>query len=71
MPQQGLKQKRKHKLKDKRLFLNYAMPCMVERVRRGEFTQEEFEKALDLAIGGCMKVYELQKEALRAKYGGA
>jgi len=38
------KLKRKHKLKDKKLFLNYAMPCIVERVRRGEFTQEEFEK---------------------------
>lgn len=37
----------------------------------GNFTQEEFEKALDLAVGGCMKVYELQKEALRARYGGA
>ncbi len=37
----------------------------------GNFTQEEFEKALKLAVGGCMKVYELQKEALRRKYGGA
>ncbi|MFH1774464.1 MAG: exosome complex exonuclease Rrp41 [Methanobacteriota archaeon] len=37
----------------------------------GNFTQEEFEKALKLAVEGCMKVYELQKEALRRKYGGA
>ena len=37
----------------------------------GNFTQEEFQRALDLAVGGCMQVYELQKEALRAKYGGA
>lgn len=37
----------------------------------GNFTQEEFEKALKLAVGGCMKVYEFQKEALRRKYGGA
>ena len=42
----------KHKLKDKRLFLNYAMPCIVERVRRGEFTEEEFLKYCeDLAEG--------------------
>lgn len=37
----------------------------------GNLTQEEFEKALKLAIEGCMKVYELQKDALRKKYGGA
>jgi hydrogenase maturation factor/polyhydroxyalkanoate synthesis regulator phasin len=44
MSRQKTKKRGKHKLKDKKLFLNYAMPCMVERVRRGEFTQEEFEK---------------------------
>jgi len=49
MPQ---KLKRKHKLKNKKLFLNYAMPCIAERVRRGEFTQEEFEEFCeDLAEG--------------------
>ncbi|MBI5253975.1 MAG: exosome complex exonuclease Rrp41 [Euryarchaeota archaeon] len=37
----------------------------------GNLTQEEFEKALKLAMEGCIKVYELQKEALRRKYGGA
>ncbi len=36
----------------------------------GNLTQEEFEKALKLAMEGCIKVYELQKEALRRKYGG-
>jgi exosome complex component RRP41 len=36
----------------------------------GNFTKKEFEKALDLAIQGCMKVYELQKGALRERYGG-
>ena len=41
---QQTKKLKKHKFKDKKLFLNYAMPCIVERVRRGEFTQEEFEK---------------------------
>ncbi len=44
MSKQKTKKKKKHKFTDKRIFLNYAMPCMVERVRRGEFTQEEFEK---------------------------
>jgi hydrogenase maturation factor len=44
MAKQKTKKKRKHKLEDKKLFLNYAMPCMVERVRRGEFTRKEFEK---------------------------
>lgn len=37
----------------------------------GNLAQEEFEKALKLAVEGCMKVYELQKEALKRKYGGA
>lgn len=36
----------------------------------GNFTRTEFEKALKLAIGGCMEIYELQKKALRDKYGG-
>ena len=36
----------------------------------GNFTKKEFEKALDLAIRGCMKIYELQKGALRERYGG-
>jgi exosome complex component RRP41 len=36
----------------------------------GHLTREEFEKAFNLAIKGCMKVYELQKKALKDKYGG-
>lgn len=36
----------------------------------GNFSKKEFEKALDLAIQGCMKIYELQKGALRERYGG-
>ncbi len=36
----------------------------------GDLTREEFEKAFKLAYSGCMKVYELQKEALRSRYGG-
>jgi exosome complex component RRP41 len=35
----------------------------------GNLTREEFEKAFNLAIKGCMKIYELQKEALKKKYG--
>ena len=50
--QQKTKKILKHKFKDKRLFLNYAMPCIAERVRRGEFTEEEFLKYCeDLAEG--------------------
>lgn len=36
----------------------------------GNFTYEELQKALKLAIGGCKKVYEIQKDALKRKYGG-
>ncbi|MFQ5815150.1 MAG: exosome complex exonuclease Rrp41 [Candidatus Hydrothermarchaeaceae archaeon] len=36
----------------------------------GNLSKKEFKEAFDLAIGGCKKVYELQKEALRARYGG-
>jgi len=35
----------------------------------GHLTQEEFEKALDLAIKGCHTVSELQKKAIIEKYG--
>lgn len=36
----------------------------------GNFSQEELEEALDLAIKGCDQVYEKQKEALKKRYGG-
>ncbi|WP_157078696.1 exosome complex exonuclease Rrp41 [Methanobrevibacter filiformis] len=35
----------------------------------GNLTEEEFNKALDLAIEGCMRISEVQREALKAKYG--
>jgi exosome complex component RRP41 len=34
----------------------------------GILTLEEFEKALNLTLEGCRKIYAMQKEALRAKY---
>jgi exosome complex component RRP41 len=37
----------------------------------GILTLEEFEKAVNLALEGCRKIYALQKEALKSKYVGA
>lgn len=34
----------------------------------GMLTIEEFKQVVNLAIGGCKKIHELQKEALKAKY---
>jgi len=34
----------------------------------GKLTHEEFESAVNLAIDGCRKIYDMQKEALKAKY---
>ncbi len=34
----------------------------------GNFTRKEFEQAFEMALKGCLKVYELQKEALKKKY---
>lgn len=34
----------------------------------GQLTPAEFEKAVSMAIDGCKKIYELQKEALKTKY---
>ena len=34
----------------------------------GILTAEEFEEAVNLAIAGCRKIYEVQKEALKTKY---
>jgi exosome complex component RRP41 len=34
----------------------------------GILTSEEFDKALNLALEGCIKIYAIQKEALKAKY---
>jgi exosome complex component RRP41 len=34
----------------------------------GILTPEEFEKAVNLAMEGCKKIYDLQKEALKTKY---
>ncbi len=36
----------------------------------GDMTTDEFNTALDMAINAAMKVYELQKDALRRKYVG-
>ena len=36
----------------------------------GDMTTEEFNNALDMAMNAAMKVYELQKDALRRKYVG-
>ncbi len=35
----------------------------------GTLTPEEAEKALNLAIESCKKIYEIQREALKKKYG--
>jgi exosome complex component RRP41 len=34
----------------------------------GNLTPEEFEKAVSMAIEGCRKIYDIQKEALKTKY---
>jgi exosome complex component RRP41 len=34
----------------------------------GTLTPKEFEKAVNMAIEGCKKIYALQKEALKTKY---
>jgi exosome complex component RRP41 len=34
----------------------------------GILTPEEFEKAMNMAIEGCRKIYDVQKEALKTKY---
>jgi exosome complex component RRP41 len=34
----------------------------------GEFTEEEFKRALDLAFRGCEQVYAAQRQALKEKY---
>ncbi|MDP8011633.1 MAG: exosome complex exonuclease Rrp41 [Thermoplasmata archaeon] len=34
----------------------------------GDMTQEEIDKAMDMAINAAMKIYDLQKDALKRKY---
>jgi exosome complex component RRP41 len=34
----------------------------------GKLSPEEFEKALSMAVEGCRKIYEMQREALKRKY---
>lgn len=36
----------------------------------GILSSEEYKKCLDMAIQGCLKIYDLQKEALMKKYFG-
>ncbi len=35
----------------------------------GNLTEDEFEEALDLAIGGCQQIAECQRKALKTRYG--
>jgi len=37
----------------------------------GNMTREEFDRALDLAFGACHEVYEVQKAALKKRYGAS
>jgi exosome complex component RRP41 len=37
----------------------------------GKLTHQEFVEALNLALSGCSKLYEMQKEALKERYFGA
>ncbi len=34
----------------------------------GKLSSKEFETAIDMALEGCKKLYQIQKEALKAKY---
>jgi exosome complex component RRP41 len=34
----------------------------------GNFTRKEFEQAFNMAMKGCLDVYEIQKQALLKKY---
>ena len=34
----------------------------------GHMTVEEFEKAMGMAIGACMRIYDMQRDALRRRY---
>jgi exosome complex component RRP41 len=34
----------------------------------GVLSPYEFETAVNMAVGGCKKIYTLQKEALKTKY---
>ena len=56
---------------DKALLEEYCIDCdfvvNLAGVNRPE-TEEEFAKAIDLAMEGCRKVNEIQKEALMKKY---
>ena len=36
----------------------------------GELTPDEFEEAFNMAIEGCKQVYEIQRDALKRRYGG-
>jgi exosome complex component RRP41 len=35
----------------------------------GVVSTDEFDKCVDLAIDGCKQIYEMQREALKKKYG--
>jgi len=37
----------------------------------GNLSVDEFNTAVDMALGGCRKLYELQREALKSKYVSA
>ena len=34
----------------------------------GNMTREEFNRAIELAVGACHEVYDLQKDALKRRY---
>jgi exosome complex component RRP41 len=34
----------------------------------GDLTQEEFTKGVNMAVDGCKKVYQVQRDALKRRY---
>ena len=56
----------KDKIEDYDLF-PYFEKFLLEIKKKIE-TREEFAKAIDLAMEGCLEVSKLQKEALMKKY---
>ena len=49
--------------------LNHQTGEIVLLQMDGHLSQAEFDQALELALDGCRKVYEIQKDALYRRYG--
>ena len=61
---------KRYRLMIEEILDSHRMFCVAALRESESDTAEEFEEAFNMAIEGCKQVYEVQRNALKNRYGG-